>query len=565
MHQDYGTIIFVAIASTRLRSPPGVFASKFTVISKQEYEIQFARVGSPETQSVFRRYRQFYQLYRSIQSLGFTDPPDEPFPAKQVFRPLSASVVTHRRLHLEQWLRSAASSLFCHTFVYEFLGISGSQPLESHSQTAAELCVTDTMHRLLSEPHMKLAALENFDQRFFPQAKAVHCDFLVVFLNVLLPIVSDDHAGSRALQVLRSLISRTQFKGACEVAKLIPTLSKEGIKKARFDAHILETVFRDTREDACEIFKVIYEDLIPLGRDRISDLVRSTQLNDNSEAFAFFEAWLTRLDSLDYRPASVHESHWSVKTSPDGSEISVTVRAVGNEVELEAQMVVEAGMDRLLDVILKPDLRQLWDLRVKQCVISPTKSQTVYTLSFCVEAGGVLHPFAGVLTVAKESSSHAFVHFETEDKQFRTSYEITVRHAIYGAVNLPLSTQELPKFEDVESDDWSTPRFNGSDHGHDPDSHQCSVTIKNVGGEHSSKYFTPDLLGDDNVFLATWKKFKMVAEGELVSEPDDREETLNEALTRKSLRNVGGQKRKTGDFSDSLVISNRKLERRMFL
>ena len=562
MQQDFGTIIYLAVPNSRLRSPPGVFASKFTVRTTQEYEIQFARIGSHETQSVFRRYRQFYQLYRATSSLGFAEPPDVKFPHKQILHSLKAQVVSYRRTQLEQWLRFVAGCLHCHSMLYEFLGVAGSQPLEACLQNFGELCVTNAIHRLMSEPHMKLGTLEYFDQRFFPRAVSLRADYILVFLTFLFPIISDDHAGSRALRVLRSLISRKLFKGAGEVIRTMPQLSRDMVKKARLDTHIIERWFHDTREDACEIFKVLYEECASQGPDIVLDLVLLTQLNESQEALALFQAWYTNRDSEGRLEPVVNETPWSEKMSPDG-DISVKFRAVGRIVESETQIKVAAPLARVMDVILSPDLRRLWDLRVTKCVFTATESENCFMLDIELESGGKTHPFPGQLKITRESDSRVIICYESSNGLLRTSYEITSLHSVPSRESA-MSSQIIPRFEETDSADWSTPRFRLSVGGSDCD--QCMVVVRNWGGEAVAKLFVPDLLGEGNLFMSTWVKFKMIAEGDQADiGEEDRDGSLNEALSRKTLRSLSSGRRRTTEGLEASHLTHRKLERRMFL
>lgn len=206
-----------------------------------------------------------------MAALGIAEPPEARFPGKQTLRSLKAEVVSYRRTQLEQWLRQVAGALVCHTFVYEFLGIGGGEALQATDTGRAELLLTSTLHRLLSEPQMKLAALETFDRQFFPQSRGIQSDFLSVLLLFIVPLLGDTHAGTRALQVLRKLMSRTQFKGSGEVLQQLAALDLALLRKARFEVHLLSG-----REEACEIFQVLYDERSPRGREELLELVLVT-------------------------------------------------------------------------------------------------------------------------------------------------------------------------------------------------------------------------------------------------------------------------------------------------
>jgi len=561
MQQDFGPLIYVALPNTRLRTSPGLFQSKYTVRFKQEYEIQFARIGCPVAQSVFRRYRQFHHLNRDLQ--GTEGMQEARFPQKQALNNLKTEVVLKRRLELEQWLRAVAALQACHRLLYEFLGLEGSQPLEPHNHSFGENFLTLTLHRLISEPHMKLATLEFFDKRFFPRAGSLHPDFILVFLHFLLPLISDDYAGAQALCVLHSLISRKKFKGAGEVVRTVPLLTKEDIKKARLETHLLERYFRGTRESACEVFKVIYEECVSQGRELVLELVLSTQLNQNSAAFTVFETWYSaQLEEAQSVQSAVSETPWGCKVSPNG-DVKIRYRAIGKVVESEISITVSASLERIVQTILQPDLRCLWDLRVSSCALLPSDSQTSFRVRIEFESGGVIHEIEGMMRVEREGNRKAMIHFEATLEMLSTSYEIVScgRHS-----DLPCcsgSCQSLPCLSPHDSDQSFTPTFTPPiDPMEEPIQEKCSVLVRNYGGEAVAKLFIPDLLGEENVFLHTWMKFKSVAEGELpVQSPEDLSESLNSALLRKSLRSFSGKK----SAQEARDLSTRKLERRMFL
>lgn len=561
MQQDFGALIYVALPNTRLRTSPGFFRSKYTVSFTQEYEIQFARIGCPVAQSVFRRYRQFHHLHRDLQ--GVEGLQEARFPQKQTLNNLKTEVVLKRRLELELWLRTVAALQACHRPLYEFLGLPGSQPLDPHTHSFGENFLTLTLHRLISEPHMKLATLEFFDRRFFPRAGSLHPDFILVFLHFLLPLISDDHAGAQALCVLHSLVSRKKFKGAGEVVRTVPLLTKEDIKKARFETHILERYFRGTRESACEVFKVMYEECISQGRELVLELVLSIQLNLNSEAFAVFEGWYSaQLEEAQSVQSAVSETPWGCKVSPDG-DVKLRYRAIGKVVESEVSITVYASLERIVQIILQPDLRCLWDLRVSSCAVLPSGSSTSFHVRVELESGGVIHEIEGMMRVEIDGDRKAMIYFEAMQEMLSTSYEIVNcgRHS-----ELPcgsMSTQSLPCLSPHDYEQSFTPSFTPPiDSIEEPIQEKCSVLVRNYGGEAISKLFISDLLGEEDMFLHTWMKFKSVAEGELSKQsPEDLSESLNSVLCRKSLRSFTGKK----SAQETRDLSTRKLERRMFL
>ena len=527
----------------------------------QEYEIQFARIGCPVAQSVYRRYRQFYHLHRDLQTVEELQ--EVKFPEKHALNNLKAEIVSKRRLELEQWLRDVAGRQSCHSSLYEFLGLAGSQPLEPHSHSFGENFLTLTLHQLISKPHMKLATLEFFDKRFFPRAGSLHPDYIFVFLHFLLPLVSDSHAGAQALSVLHSLISRKKFKGAGEVIRAVPLLTKEDIKKARLETHLLERYFRGTRESACEVFKVVYEECVSQGQELVLELVLSTQLNLNTEAFHVFESWYsTQLEGTQSIQSAVNETPWGCKVSPDG-DVRVRFRAVGKVVESEISIIINANIDRIIQVILQPDLRCLWDLRVSTCSVTPSETSSGFKVRIEVESGGVMHEIEGMMRMEREGERKAMIYFEAMMEMLSTYYEIV---SLGQRPDLPTDTgscKSLPCICATDSDQTYTPSFTPIiDQLDEKIGDKCSVLIRNYGGETVAKLFVSDLLGEENMFLNTWMKFKSVAEGEVLEQPENPSESFNSVLCRKTLPSSFSAKTSEKETRD---FSTRKLERRMFL
>lgn len=554
MQQDFGCLIFMALPSTRLRPGNGVFAKKFTVSLRQEYEVQFARIGCPTPQSVFRRYSQFHQLYRAVAALGFAESPDVRFPAKQALRSLKADVVSYRRTQLEQWLRLVSGILVYHTFVYEFLGIGGGQALQARTTSKAELTLTLTLNRLFSEPQMKLTVLEIFDRQFFPQTQELQEDFLTVLLFYLLPLLGDAYAGVRALQVLRKLMSRTQFKGAADAIRSLAQFDADIVKKAQLEVHLLNGL-----EEACEVFQVLYEERASQGRSELLNLVFPTQVNGNSDALNCFEVWYKRQADEESLSPTLCASQWRVIDAPEGNDLCLRMRAVGKAVECEAQILVYASLPRTVDLILKPELRKQWDCRFPSSALTPTDSPMNYHFEMSFEANGLIQTLAGVLFVVQEDDSKVSISFETSCGEMRSTYEITTmrRSSTFEASVLPLSSQALPQFSDECSGDWSTPRFNELET--EPETDQCHILFKTYGGEVLARLFVPDLLGENQVFLSTWQRFKALAEGRSTITEENREMGLKEALDRKWLGHSLERKEDSGT-----QLSHRKLERRMF-
>jgi len=284
-------------------------------------------------------------------------------------------------------------------------------------------------------------------------------------------------------------------------------------------------------------------------------------VNGNCEALHGFEGWYRRQAEEESLSPVLNASQWRVLSDPEGTDLCLKLRAVGKAVECEAQILVNASMPRVMDLILKPELRVLWDLRFPKCHLSSTESSQRFIFDISFEANGLIQTLEGIFTVVQESDSKVSMSFESSGGEMRISYEVTTqrRSSTFETRVLPLSSQVLPQFSDECSGDWSTPRFNELQP--EPDSDQCQVLARNYGGESVARLFVPDLLGESDIFLTTWRRFKDLAEGRAAVGEEGREQSLNEALDRKWLGHLSGRK----EDSSAQLLGHRKLERRMFM
>lgn len=336
METELGGFVFLSVPRSHIILSRNLFKQHYT-----EYEIEFARVNHTAVQHVSRRYRQFRQLHLDISAYHVYLPD---FPPRRWPTKLSYQHVEARRRLLERWLLAVLSHPLLRPSLYAFLDLSFCPQLTEEHLTAGDILVAELLRRLRSEPHMKTTSLRDFDVRFFGLKATAHSNRLLVLLEDLIDTCTDECAGPLALHVFGKLLSRDYCKAAITAIEQLQSISLSRLQTMHLERHI------DEGSDV----QVLLHTLEGEFPGSLSSL-----LNNDSHALQQLQQWQCSPPDSPLQQIS----HWK---SANSREVDLRYRLIGQDLEVVTRVVLKAGLEKVLDMLLQPAKRKLWDLRLAE-------------------------------------------------------------------------------------------------------------------------------------------------------------------------------------------------------
>ena len=510
MEMQLGGFVFLCVPRSHIVLSRNLFKQHYT-----EYEIEFARVNHTVVQNVSRRYRQFRQLHLTLCAYHVHLPE---FPRRRWPTKLSYQHVEARRRLLERWLLAVLAHPLLRPSLHAFLDLSFSPLLSDEMASTGDLLVAELLRRLRSEQHMKTAALKDFDVRFFGLKAKAHQDRLLVLQEQLIEEGSDECAAPLALHILSKLLSRDCCKAAPTAIGLLQSLPLDRLCSLHLERHL------DLGRDVLTILHAL-ESEFPCNLALV--------LNNDLRALQQIKHW--QESSCDTHQPQV--SRW--KTA-DSAVVDLRYRLSGQELEVVARIVIRAGLEKVLDVLLQPVKRKLWDTRLADVRILERSREL---LKYCCESE--------ICNLTEKWEETCRVQHPTTHKAV-LAFRGPVRSATMTVTEL---RQVSHSHADTEAEEL-TPTFYLSD-DEEPEPVSCEVTCEESMLRPLSRLYLNDL-DEAQLLCRGWQRLKQVAEDAL-EQTQERSLPLPEAVARKSL--LGPLKQQEERRYD-LVLQ--RLSRRMF-
>lgn len=216
------------------------------------YEVHYC--CSAETpQAIRRRYSEFHKFHSLIKHKdrrGLL----APFPKKKWIRSWTPQVVEERRKGLEAWLEEVAGKAGLRAYLLDFLGAAPIvEERLTNSPTPGEQTITQTLSRLVAQPHMKLATLEAFEKEFFELKGPVNTDYILAFVQKLVPLCGDNYVGCKAISILANLASREKYRWYLDVVRSVRQLPMSALREMHLEKHLL----RAMGEESFQLTRVV--------------------------------------------------------------------------------------------------------------------------------------------------------------------------------------------------------------------------------------------------------------------------------------------------------------------
>lgn len=510
METELGGFVFLCVPRSHIVLSRNLFKQHYT-----EYEIEFSRVSHTAVLSVSRRYKQFRQLHNIISAYHIHLPE---FPSRRWPTKLSYQHVEARRKLLERWLLAVLAHPLLGPSLHAFLDLYFTPLLCAEVLTAGDILVAELLRRLRSEPHMKTTALKDFDVRFFDLKATAHPHRLLVLQEELIVACGDECAGPLALHVFGKLLSRDCCKAAVTAIEQLQSIPLSRLQAIHLECHISE---------GWEVKNLLHI----LEREFPGSL--ASLLNHDSRALQQLLLWQSSPTDL----AQQSVSRWKSAAS---RVVDLRYRLIGQDLEVVTRVVVQAGLEKVLEVLLQPGKRKLWDLKLAEV---RTVERSKEFIKFCCESeiSAVREVWEETCRVQHPSTHKAVLTFQS-----------SLRSALVTVVEL---RQVSHSRADTESEEL-TPTFYLSD-DEECSPANCEVTSEERMARPLARLFLSEL-DEAELLCRSWVRLKQVAEDSL-EETEEPSLQLQGALQRKSLQHILRPKEEpTSDF----VLQ--RLSRRMF-
>jgi len=526
-------LVVVEVPKAHVCASPGLFGRSFAV-----YEVRFTLSNPSETGCTTKRYREFRSLYQSLPASSLPA-----FPAKRYFERLKASVIEERRTLLQTWVQAAARARPLAKELLDFLGVGPAVPIGPYL-SVEEKVVVDFEAEVEADSRAKLRALDALTVGLFAGRPSIRVEYLRRLLDLLVTLSADHTAGGGALSVLCKLTSREQYADAATVLQEWLSLGPDRLRAMGLNLHLLKQMARDTREEAFQLFNRIYDLWGILGRPLMLKLVRSSQLNESSDALALFERWRQGKLCLGLeKPQAVSQAWRTVSLPKSSADFSLKYRFLGTGIEVDAEIRIEAEAESVLELVLLPEERRKWDLRIQS--VRLLEGDVLSAGSTELKLGLGDEEKALILTFCVTSKLPVLTaDFRLKDSVSSESLETYTLSPVPEAEIVPTETQSACLIPKVTAED-------SEDSGEDSDS-GCLLRYTAHYSKELGKAVLPDLIGESESFLHSFVNLKRLAEkGSLC--PASSCDHLSAAVERKSLTPKDRSQNKRNRRSNSFL------------
>lgn len=235
----FQTITSISIPQVHLINRDSVFSPKYAVAARQVYEIHYSCSLDSNSHAIRRRYSEFHKLHSLIKHKDRLQL-KSPFPKKKWIRSWTPQVVEVRRTSLEAWLVELAAKVTLRAHLLDFLGAAPTvDETLATSPTPGEQTITQTLSRLMAQPHMRLATLETFEKEFFELKSPVNSDYILAFVQKLVPLCGDNYIGCKAISILAKLANRENNRWYLDVVRSMRQLPLQLLKEMHLEKHLL--------------------------------------------------------------------------------------------------------------------------------------------------------------------------------------------------------------------------------------------------------------------------------------------------------------------------------------
>lgn len=359
------------------------------------------------------------------------------FPNKKILKNRK-TLTEKRRSQLEYWLQIVLKYPEISQKMLDYFGLS-KKTLESEFPSSAspdEKLILDFIDKLSGGQNNKMAQIEKFNWKFFSMNRKVSEEVLKKLLENLIPLGGSDLCGGKVIDILTNLTSIDHFKGFLIVSKIFANIDIGLLKELSLNEYLTKKKFVDSQLQAYNLCKIYEENA---RESQISELVRIMQLQNDKNALEIFINWGVGEKT---RKVLVTESSgdWRQLISEDNFELKF--RLLGKELEICAEIVVESTVQRIEDMLTKPEERKEWDI-----MLVDMKKINNNGIVFTYSSDRTFYEFHTISTVSK-SETVTQITFST------TCYEKQQNNSKIGKINSHYEIKDIKNsLNGIESSD----------------------------------------------------------------------------------------------------------------
>ena len=268
--------VVITIPNTLTKTSGSLFSRSYTVKPTQLYEIH-VRISKNCEIIASKRYSELLSLSEivipiQLKPIIMQERISLPkFPEKR-FKKLNESLVTQRRLEIENWLRCAIRHQFLANKIYDFLDFVQET---SNTDTKAkvnpdEIQILDFVDKVKTTSNNRMKLIENFSWQFFSKKRIVQQEIIGKLVECLIPLCGDDFLGSKALDILSKLTTGDYFRDFTMVSKELSKFPPEILKTMNLHEYLTKKRFSDSQLQAYTLCKILEESL---GKANLYEIV----------------------------------------------------------------------------------------------------------------------------------------------------------------------------------------------------------------------------------------------------------------------------------------------------
>lgn len=505
------TITSISIPQAHLLHSESLFSPTYTVPATQVYEVHYCYQST--FNSVRRRYSHFHALNTLIKRTD-GELQEVAFPGKKWIGSCSAQVVEARRLGLQAWLMYVAGQTKVLTHVLDFLQAAQvAAPVTPTSHTSSEQTITQTLSRLASQPHMRLATLEAFEKEFFELKTPTNTDYILAFVQKLVPICGDNYIGCKAISILMKLASSEHYRGYMDVVRSLRQLPMVLLRQMSLEKHLLHAM----SDESFRLTRILSQE----NDSKTSELVPCTQLNACTEAMTVYTHWCNGSLPSHLQPQAKTSHSWREIDCSDCLYLRILYKASIDGIEVKTELRVNAPIDRVVRLLTEAQERKKWDTRTKDVVQLDQRGNTSFLMVF--DLPGKESSCTLDCHLTRTSPNKVLISLSTkEDDQSQIRFKST-----YSVSTVDCAEESTGRTHGIASFPLSDSQTNDGNNEH----MECVITNELSGNTVLTRVFASEIAGEVQTFKSSWREFKRLAEGFLRCNCVESE--LNRAMDRK--------------------------------
>jgi hypothetical protein len=329
-----------------------------------------------------------------------------------------------------------------------FLGMEASNAIIFSNSLICEPCkhnrseqlIMILANRITANPLKKGKALMYFEKEFFETKKKPSAEKFKVLAKHLAHLCGENGIGSKALDILYKLITRANYIHHESFLASFCSLNVQNLRDMKLDLHILGKYGVDSSQQAFQVFKILQPCLSSYSNFVIN------LLNGSEDAYKLYLNWSNNLSGPYPELLDNTQSEWvHLDCEEYDSKMKLEYRVDKGKLEIIVELIINAELDRIIQAIIVPEDRKMWDHRLCNMTTANIKEDSgVSILEYRSRSGLLSLTFDR--KVIKYDSENAEIVFKSrknpktpkKSQEFiSTKYLISSNHSTYTSFLCP--------------------------------------------------------------------------------------------------------------------------------